>query len=713
MSPFDLLSEPVRRFIRDKRWEKFRPIQKAAIEKILSTDANYILASRTASGKTEAAFLPILSKVNFNEKGVQVLYISPLIALINDQFLRVEELCKYLDVSVVKWHGEANVSAKKNLLKDPGGIVLITPESLEAMFVNKPGNLIQLFQHLKYIVIDEVHAFVGSPRGVQLKSLLYRLKIFTKANFRVIGLSATIGDFAEAKKMAGEVEKTFVLLDSARKEVNVYFKFFPVTTEDLTVDLLKDLYRETCNTTSLIFPNSRGKVEEIAVKLLKISKIVGGHHNYFSHHSSVDKDVREYVEYFANNSRGQNFSIICTSTLELGIDIGSIDQVVQIDAAHSIASLIQRVGRSGRGDGRLGNLFLYATNEWSLIQSIACWELYNEGFIEPPMSTERSFDILIHQVLSSLKSSTGQTLFALQAAFNSNFAFSGIVQDAFNEIIDHLIAQNIIEKIGNELIIGVDGEPLVNNREFYSTFISEVAFKVVFEGNKVGEIPLTPQIREDENILLAAKIWKIKYIDVAAKRIEVVRANDGRKPAFVGREPAIHSKIREKMLEIIYTDTSFNYLSDECNIEVAKLRKEFSIYEINNCESERPLLVSDKKVTLYAFTSTGIVNSISLLLKMVETENLVLYQNGSIEMNITKNEFWEKWQQLPLLKSSLDKHLEDALNADPTMLDFSKWARYLPIKYQVLLVKANMFDFDGAFDFIANTRLVTPGDIHL
>jgi ATP-dependent helicase Lhr and Lhr-like helicase len=169
---FELLSEPIRRYIREKRWDSLRPIQVAAIEKILSTPNNYILASRTASGKTEAAFLPILSKVNFNEPGVQVLYISPLIALINDQFYRIEELCKHLDVTITKWHGEASKSAKDRIIANPSGIVLITPESIEAMFINKPYNVKQLFSNLKYIVIDEIHSFLGTDRGTHLKSLV-------------------------------------------------------------------------------------------------------------------------------------------------------------------------------------------------------------------------------------------------------------------------------------------------------------------------------------------------------------------------------------------------------------------------------------------------------------------------------------------------------------------------------------------------------------
>jgi len=705
VSPFDLLSEPIKRFVRDKRWDKFRPIQKAAIEKILSTDANYILASRTASGKTEAAFLPILSKVNFSENGVQVLYVSPLIALINDQFLRVEELCKYLDVTVVKWHGEANVSAKNNILKNPNGIVLITPESLEAMFVNRPSNLKHLFQNLKYLVIDEVHAFVGSARGVQLKSLLYRLKLVTGNHFRIVGLSATIGDFVEAKKITGEEENTVVLIDRAKKETEIHFKYFYTPGEDLTVDLLKDLYQECCNTKSLIFPNSRGRVEEVAVKLLKIAKIVGGHNNYFSHHSSVDKEVREYVEEFANNSRGQNYSIICTSTLELGIDIGSIDQVIQIDAAHSIASLIQRVGRSGRGEGRSGSLYLYATNEWSLIQSIACWELYNEGFIEPPVAIEYAYDTFVHQILSVLKSSSGKPLNDLVSEFKNNPAFRNVTEDELNTIVHHLLSQNIIESIGGELIIGVDGEKLVNNREFYSTFITDISFKVVYEGKRIGEIPLLPQVTVDENILLAAKVWKIKYVDLAAKRIEVVMANDGRKPIFIGKSPNVHHMIRQKMFEIICTHTEYTYLNAECKVEVANLRREFSIFKIQDCHTERPLLISDKYILLYAFTGSRITNSLAFLLQMVGLDVRIDGKNGAIQIEAAIDAFYEAWGRLSQTKNSVDTSLEAYIDSNPGSLDFSKWAKYLPLKYQVMVLKNQMHDFEGAFDFIAKMTL--------
>jgi ATP-dependent Lhr-like helicase len=264
MTSFNLLSEPIRKYIRDKGWESLRPIQEAAIQRILSTENNYVLISRTASGKTEAAFLPILSRTDFKEEGVKVLYISPLIALINDQFRRVEELCEYLDISVTKWHGEASKSQKDKLLKNPNGIVLITPESLEAMFVNKPYNVKHLFASLEYVVIDEVHSFLGSDRGVQLQSILSRLQKINKTRFKTIALSATVSDsnqYLELKSFLGDVESTKIIRDTNPKPINAVFRYFEGSGAELPLELLKDLYIQTRYSKSLIFPNARGRVE--------------------------------------------------------------------------------------------------------------------------------------------------------------------------------------------------------------------------------------------------------------------------------------------------------------------------------------------------------------------------------------------------------------------------------------------------------------------
>ncbi|HEY8659808.1 MAG TPA: DEAD/DEAH box helicase [Hanamia sp.] len=703
---FDLLSEPIRKFIHDKGWEQLRPIQTAAIAKILASDDNFILASRTASGKTEAAFLPILSKVNFNEAGVQVLYISPLIALINDQFYRIEELCKNLDVTITKWHGEANKTLKDRLLKQPNGIVLITPESLEAMFVNKPFNVKQLFSNLKYVVIDEIHSFIGTDRGIQLKSILSRLQKVNSKSFSIVGLSATIGDYNEAKKFTGDELKTKVLLDRTAKEINALFRYFKNTKEELPLELLKNLYLETKDNKVLIFPNSRGRAEEVAVKLKKISERVKGHSNYFSHHSSVDREVREYVEYFAKNNNRQNFCISCTSTLELGIDIGTVDEVVQIDATHSIASLIQRVGRSGRKEGESSNLFLYATNEWSLLQSIACWLLYKEGFIEPPQKNEKPYDILVHQALSITKGQSGIRLAELVTQLKENSAFKQIEVSETEQILNHLIEIDFLEKIQHDIIIGVEGEKVVNSRDFYSVFKTEENFKVVNAGNKIGEIPFSPQIVEDENILLSAKIWKIKFVDHKAKKIEVIPTKDGKKPMFFGGGSTIHQRIREKMFEILYSKTKYDFLDQPSCDETEILRKDFSVFNIQNLQTDRPLLSAEKHLQLFTFTGTRINRTIQLLLNISGIKNTLDDRSSSFDIEVSKQEVISRWNLLTLPLSDIDIHISNLLQTNPTLLDFSKWGLYLPENYQVKLVKDKYFDIEQTGELLTTMKLI-------
>lgn len=708
---FDLLAEPIRRYVRDQRWEQLRPIQAAAIQHILASDDNFILASRTASGKTEAAFLPILSKVDFRQPGVRVLYVSPLIALINDQFQRVEALCKYLDVRVTKWHGEASRTEKKKLVQQPEGIVLITPESIEAMFVHAPYSVKTLFAGLQYVVIDEIHSFLGTDRGVQLMSLLARLAAVNRGRFAVVGLSATIGDYAEAKHFTGDAARTKVLLDKAHKEMHTQFHYFPAarTGGDLPLDLLKDLYKQTSTSKALIFPNSRGLAEVVAVKLRLIADRVHGHANYFSHHSSVNKEVREYVEHFAKTNQRQPFCIACTSTLELGIDIGSVDKVVQIDAAQSVAALIQRVGRSGRRDDAPSQLLLYATNPWSLLQSLACWRLYQEGFVEPLRQARQPYDLLLHQALSIVKERGGIPRPALLGELLRNAAFAKISPADAEEILTELVRLNWLEELGPEVIIGVEGEFTVNSREFYSVFKSEPAFKVVYAGKTVGEIPYSPQVQEDENLFLAARIWKIKFVDVAAKRIEVVPAHDGKKPLFFGNAGTIHPRIREKMLHLLALDSPHPELDEASQEALRQLRREFAGFALPATPGpERPVFVKDGRLVLHTFAGTRLNRTLEFLLRRLDVEFIASEADSSFTLTLTPGQLPALLEQLRLFAEDGDFHLQAAVPDTPMLLDFAKWSPALPLPYQCAILKERYFDFAATQDFLRDTVLVWP-----
>lgn len=702
---FELLSEPIRRFVKDKRWESLRPIQVAAIEKIMKNEGNVILASRTASGKTEAAFLPILSKISPRSRSVQVLYISPLIALINDQFVRVEDLCSYLDIKVTKWHGEANRTAKENLIKEPNGVVLITPESLEAMLVNKPQNVSILFNDLKYIVIDEIHSFIGTDRGIQLKSILHRIQKSAKVTPAIVGLSATLGDFEEAKRMTGRPDSTVVLRDRTAKSMVTSFRYFESPPTQLSLDLLKDLYKESYSNKVLVFPNSRGRAEEVAVKLKRIAGKVNGHTSYYSHHSSVDRELREWIEHFAKTNTYHPFVISCTSTLELGIDIGSVEKVVQIDATHSIASLIQRVGRSGRKDGQASSLLLYATGKWSLLQSLACWELYKQEFIEPPFVAVKPFDLFAHQLLAIVKQYSGLPISVLKMELEQNFSFKDVTSEEFDDIIRHLIETDMLEQLGQEVIIGLEGERIVNSRDFYSVFATEIHFKVLHDGKSIGDLPSSSPIMIEDNILLAAKIWKVIDIDFRSRKIFVKPTNDGKPPIFGGEPGNTHPSVRQKMLELLMTSSIHSELDEQCRTILYDMRQVFKDIPIESLEDDRPLLVGENYYKFYTFQGSKIFDTLKFILSAAEIE--FRHQDASASIEIDKEQGFE-WSTPKLLAifEDLDRHLALRIDANPAILSFAKWAILLPKDKQIELLKSRRYDFNGALKFINSVRWI-------
>ena len=196
---FELLHPLIQRWIWQQNWSELRDIQELAAPVLLSREKDLIIMAGTASGKTEAAFLPICTHLATSPpKSIGALYVGPLKALINDQFGRLESLCEALEIPVHRWHGDVSSSKKKRLLDDPSGILLITPESLEALFVIHGTNIRRLFGDLAYVVIDEIHSFMGNERGRQLQSLLHRIQVATRRQVPRVGLSATIGSPALA-----------------------------------------------------------------------------------------------------------------------------------------------------------------------------------------------------------------------------------------------------------------------------------------------------------------------------------------------------------------------------------------------------------------------------------------------------------------------------------------------------------------------------------
>ncbi len=759
---FKRLALPIRKYIREKGWDRFHPIQAAAFDRITNTSHHYILASKTASGKTEAAFLPVLTflleeienqqrtaarAANSEEKklppGIRVIYISPLIALINDQLERIEEVCRGVHINITRWHSEADREQKKKLLAFPQGILFITPESIESLFVNHSSRLDVLFSRLQFIIVDEIHSFLGTLRGCQLQSLLHRIaarniasnRESPKPGLRFIGLSATLGDFEAARAFFGDPGNTRILRDTSASHVEVSFKYYENTGSGriLPGDVILDIYQETRGKKTLIFPNSRGRVEELAVKLKKVVEKLGDSHHYFAHHSSISKELREHAEHFAKHRGGDSFGIICTSTLELGIDIGMVDLVVQVDSTFSVASLVQRFGRSGRRQGEHSSLLVYALHPWSLLQSLACIQLFREGFSEPVVPVRYPIDILFQQILSILEESGGTSRADLIARIQGNHAFASLANPEVEHLVDYMIAADFIEDLHGELIIGYEAEKIVHHRSFYSVFQAENSYKVIFRDRPVGELTSAVRLQKDQNIYLAARMWKIIDIDDRKMEIFVIPAEDGKRPVFSGSSGEIHPQVREKMLEILTLRTIPSGCNPAALAILNGLRKEFSglptVSPATGTGSStvpapipqpqpgpRPVKNKGTRSQFYTFTGTRINRTLELLFKkLFATEFSYDEINSSFNLPIVGEKAEYRVLIRDLKKLIAEIHfgalLEKTLQRRESAFHFSKWGGYLPLEFKKKILLYDYFDCPGTAQFLDQLEItiLSPG----
>jgi len=696
MSSYNLLQKQIRQYIYDEGWDSLRKIQESSIKRVHDTENNLILAAPTASGKTEAAFLPAINSIMDWNSGLKIVYISPLIALINDQFRRIHELCEYIDIPVTSWHGEASRAKKNKILKDPKGILLITPESIEAMLSLRPGEAKGLFRGTEWIIIDEIHSFLENNRGIQLRSLTERIKLYMEKDPRFIGMSATLNreDYSKVKDFFISDRVTDVLLDSTKNPLQVTTSYYESNLKKESSEALEEVYDYSQKESMLVFPNSRGEVERLSVGLSKLGKQRGSYTRYFSHHSSISKDMRLTAEKFAKESKGELFTICCTSTLELGIDIGSVDSIVQYNAPHSVASLGQRLGRGGRTTGE-NILHFIATDEWSLLQGLAALSLYAEGLIDRYDPIVKPYDVMAHQVISILLENSGVRLTDLEVLNKSFKCWYGIEDKEYLELLEFLIDKNYIEILENEAITGVASEKLLRVGEFFAHFETEQNFSVYNNQKKIGEIPLTPSVQIGTNVFLAAQIWSILSMDLKNKKIHVTTAKDGNPPIFMGSMGNITNEIRDRMKTI---------LEDECywisyNSNIKKVLQKLS--EENIGHEKFQWVAKGNSFGLRTFQGTKINRTIQLLLNM-------LYEDGNYKL-----EDRETFISGPNIKDDLVRLIEENFTEEDVYYYLKNHSEMLEIylssnKYRILLpdnlkvkyVIFNSLDLEGARSYL-------------
>lgn len=580
---YDALHPEIRKWIREQHWTGLRPVQAEATAAILGSRGDVLIAAGTAAGKTEAAFLPALTQAAGEEgDGLSILYVAPLKALINDQFGRLTELCERLELPVVRWHGDAPQTAKTRLLAKPRGIVLITPESIEAMFVRRAAAARALFSRLRFIIVDEVHAFLGGVRGIHLASLLRRIDALAKAPARRIGLSATLGDprMAAAWLRPDSPEAVRLIAAEGGAELQLQLRGYLVPDERASpaepengpvtptgLDAIADhLFARLRGTNNLVFGGSRQRVEALADRLRRRCEREGVPNEFFPHHGNLSKELREELELRLKENRLPT-TAVCTSTLELGIDIGSVRSVAQVGAPRSLAALRQRLGRSGRRKGTPSILRIYVLEEElppdpdpldemrpAVALAVAAVRLLLAKFIEPPSGGEGVATALLHQCLSVIAERGGARADALYRILCGPGPFASVPPALFARMLRGMGSPEarLIEQAPDGLLmLGEVGEKVVGSRDFYALFESSEEWRLVNGGRALGTIPLNNPVAPDSLLVFAGRRWVVLSVDERSRVIDVAPHRGGSIPAFErGSVEPIHDRLAAEMLAV-------------------------------------------------------------------------------------------------------------------------------------------------------------------
>ncbi|HET9894945.1 MAG TPA: DEAD/DEAH box helicase [Streptosporangiaceae bacterium] len=605
---FDLLTEPVRRWVYDQRWLTLRDAQEVAIPVLLAGEEDVIIAAATASGKTEAAFLPICSRLGSDPAsvaGARVLYIAPLKALINDQYDRLSGLCESLEIPVHRWHGDVPESKKLAFLKRPDGILLITPESLEALFVRRGPAVASLLTPLQYVVVDELHAFLGTERGAQLRSLLHRVELAIRRRVPRVGLSATLGDMslaAGALRPAQPENVRCIVSGTGGQELSMQVRGYltmppaggPSDGEALDQQrIAEDLFRVLRGNTNLAFANSRTDVELYAARLRDMCEAAGLPNEFFPHHGNLSKELREDVE-AALKSHERPATAVATTTLEMGIDIGSVHSVAQLGAPPSVAALRQRLGRAGRR-GEPAILRVYVTEQSAdqrtslpdelraeLVQTIAMLELMLAGWCEPPAEGALHLSTLIQQLLSAIAQHGGITAASgYRMLCGPGSPFTAVTAAQFGSLLRGLGAREVLVQAADGiLLLGPLGERTVNHYSFYAAFTASEEYRLFTGGRPLGTMPADFTVYAGVLLIFAGRRWKVTAIDHDRKIIEVVSAPGGRPPRFRGDIAGVHDRVRAEMRSVLAADHVYRYLSATAVELLSEARAAYARYRL-------------------------------------------------------------------------------------------------------------------------------------
>lgn len=570
---FSRLTEGVRRWVWKQGWPSLREIQEMALLPVLDGKEDVILSAATAGGKTEAAFLPACTRMAESSlPGTAILYVSPLKALINDQARRLESLCGSVGFPVTPWHGDAPDGGKNALRKNPRGVLLITPESLESLLMNSPSWCGEAFTGLVNVIVDEFHAFLGTERGCQLQSLLRRTEFLIGRTVPRIALSATLGEMEKAAS-ALRPEKTLpcrILVSEGKgSELLLQVRGYRTPRADKGVrpglpdELVQDAYRLLRGDSHLLFTNSRSRTEELAAALSALCDRNFVPNEFFPHHGSLAPDLRRSLEERLQK-KDLPTTAVCTSTLELGIDIGSVASIGQVGEPGSASGLRQRLGRSGRrGAPAVLRVFVEEDEtgpdshpadalRLSLVQTAAVLSLLLRKWREPPREGLYHLSTLVQQTLSVIAQYGGVRADQLWTLLCGTGPFRAVGKKDYGDFLRGLGEKHALSQLGDgRLVLGTEGELLTDRYTFFTAFSAPEEYRLEYNGELLGTVPLEIPPSPGGSLLFAGKAWETVAVISSSKTVLLRPASGGTPPRLAGGRTVVHDTVRREMKQVL------------------------------------------------------------------------------------------------------------------------------------------------------------------
>ncbi|MGH9161471.1 MAG: DEAD/DEAH box helicase [Vicinamibacteraceae bacterium] len=617
MSAFDLLHPALQHHIVNSLgWSSLRPLQEKAIPPLVRGD-HTLLVAPTAGGKTEAAFFPVLSRMLAERwTGLSVLYVCPLRALLNNLHPRLEHYGRLVGRNVGLWHGDTAGAIRRDILLEPPDCLLTTPESIEVMLVTRREHHAHLFGQLQAVVVDEIHAFAGDDRGWHLLALLERLSVVAGHPLQRIGLSATVGNPEQLLEwLAGSAPGTRTIVvpePGGGAEV------------DLTIDAVGSLQnaahvisRLHHGEKRLVFCDSRAKVEDLASQLRRLDV------RTFVSHSSLSLDERRMAE--EAFSQGSDCVIVATSTLELGIDVGDLDRVIQIDAPVAVASFLQRLGRTGRREGAVRNYLFLTTTSESLMQAAALVRLWMLGHVERVQPPPAPFHILAQQIMALALQEGGVARTDWRAGVGGMPAFRSMDEALVDRVIQYMLDTGVMFDDGGVLGIGRRGEEEYGRRHFmeiFSAFVSEPLFAVRFGDRHISSVHITTFARwpdGDVILVLGGRSWRVTHVDWPHRLAYVELSQEQGRSRWAGTGQPIRYELCQAMRDVLLGCALSAHVSKRAAEAFKELRKDFTWLE-----SGKTSLVQDPKGHLRWWTFGGLHANAGIAAKLKRIHGLAV-----------------------------------------------------------------------------------------